>query len=66
MAGSVGIEPTSSVLETGVMPLYELPIRLEGQYFIYLIIESKMVASVGVEPTMVFLRPVKSRVLSAN
>jgi hypothetical protein len=41
MAGSVGIEPTSSVLETGVMPLYELPIRLKGQYSIYLINESK-------------------------
>ena len=25
MAGAVGIEPTSTVLETGVLPLYDAP-----------------------------------------
>ena len=32
MAGAVGIEPTLTVLETGVLPLYDAPINLLYYY----------------------------------
>ena len=32
MAGAVGIEPTSAVLETDVLPLYDIPIMEEGGF----------------------------------
>ena len=50
MAGAVGIEPTLTVLETGVLPLYEAPmLNYYIKLFIYLQVFYKKISNFSIK-----------------